>query len=528
MESQHFGHAHALAFNEKQSNQSEEASCSRCGEVVSSPSFSCVECGFYLHKNCAEAPSEINHPLHRKHPLVLFPNPPESEEYADGYICDFCDKIGKMFVYHCSCGLDFHIKCALFSCNIAEKFFGELEHIAHPWISTDEQNEELESAECFGCWNPLLESTYFSFDCGFNLHKKCVELSPEINNFSHQKHPLVLQFNGERFSCNMCQKPQRRGFVYCCSSCKFALHIKCAELLSEINHPCHRKHPLILQFNTENLPCKICLETSQKFVYCCSSCKFALHIECVSPPPTIKEESHQHPFILFWRPVSFICDACGLEGNYVAYICSTCSIIVHTKCIFLPRIIKAVLHHHPISHTYFLHQHECKSWDCRICHDNVNTEHGSYCCLDCKFIVHVNCIIKRERWYYIVETEKKDEKPLLLTDIAVDSITCVIERNEAGEATKVKHFSHDHDLVLSKIIIEDYKCCDGCMLSISTSFYSCSQCDFFLHKTCAELPRKTRLWYHLCQNVVTLIANNVYECEICAYVRSGFSYNCEK
>ncbi|XP_017974769.1 PREDICTED: uncharacterized protein LOC108661655 [Theobroma cacao] len=317
---------------------------------------------FYLHKNCAEAPLEINHPFHRKHPLVLMPTPPYGPRAS--CFCDFCGRTCKMFVYHCSCGLDFHIKCALFSCTIAEKNFGELEHTVQPWISIDEQNEELESANCFGCWNPLLESTYFSLDCGFNLHKKCVELSPEINHFSHQEYPLVLQCNGERFSCYMCQKPQPFGFVYFCSPCKFALHIKCAEIHSEINHLSHRKHPLF-QFNSENLPCKMCLETSGKFVYCCSSCKFALHIECVSPPPTIKEKNHQHPLTLIWRPVLFICDACGLAEN-VAYICSTCNIVIHKTCIFLPRIIKAVLHDHPISHTYFLHQHEFKSWDCRI------------------------------------------------------------------------------------------------------------------------------------------------------------------
>ncbi|EOY05974.1 Uncharacterized protein TCM_020834 [Theobroma cacao] len=156
---------------------------------------------FYLHKNCAEAPLEINHPFHRKHPLVLMPTPPYGPRAR--CFCDFCGRTCKMFVYHCSCGLDFHIKCALFSCTIAEKNFGELEHIVLPWISIDEQTEELESAKCFGCWNPLLESTYFSLDCRFNLHKKCVELSPEINHFSHQEYLLVLQCNGERFSSNV-------------------------------------------------------------------------------------------------------------------------------------------------------------------------------------------------------------------------------------------------------------------------------------------------------------------------------------
>ncbi|XWS53840.1 hypothetical protein CRYUN_Cryun10bG0034800 [Craigia yunnanensis] len=128
MESQHIEHEHPLVFNEELSNQREKAYCSRCLARISGPSFSCVECGFYLHKRCAEAPLEINHPFHRKHPLVLLPNPPEAYGYK--YFCDFCSKYGNRFVYHCSCGLHFHVKCALFTFNIANKNFGVFEHIA--------------------------------------------------------------------------------------------------------------------------------------------------------------------------------------------------------------------------------------------------------------------------------------------------------------------------------------------------------------------------------------------------------------
>ncbi|MBA0647431.1 hypothetical protein Goklo_015312 [Gossypium klotzschianum] len=62
------------------------------------------------------------------------------------YICNFCDKGRNEFVYHCSCGLDFHIKCALFTFNITENNLKELEHVAlqHPLISTENGHEELE------------------------------------------------------------------------------------------------------------------------------------------------------------------------------------------------------------------------------------------------------------------------------------------------------------------------------------------------------------------------------------------------
>ncbi|XVF83594.1 hypothetical protein PTKIN_Ptkin16aG0501800 [Pterospermum kingtungense] len=153
MELQHFSHQHPLVFNEEQSHESEKVYCSGCGEVVSGPSFSCLECGLYLDEQCAEAPSEMNHPFHRNHSLSLLVRSP----YGGGqFICDFCNKLDERFVYHCYCGLDFHIKCALFSYNIAEKNVDHLQHIAYedPSISPENLSQELKEAKCFACWKP--------------------------------------------------------------------------------------------------------------------------------------------------------------------------------------------------------------------------------------------------------------------------------------------------------------------------------------------------------------------------------------
>ncbi|XP_017975546.1 PREDICTED: uncharacterized protein LOC108661799 [Theobroma cacao] len=478
-ESENFGHEHPLVLNEGQSTPSEEAYCSRCEEEVtlSAPSFSCVECGFYLHKRCAEAPLEINHPFHPKHPLLLL----QSSPYAQALfcICDFCDKICKGSIYHCSCKLYFHIACALFTYNIAQKNVEELQHVAleDPLISTDNDGEELESFQCFWCCKPLLSSTYFSLDCGFHLHKKCAELPLKINHMCHRKHPLGLQFNIERFSCNICQETQERGFVYCC------------------------------------LPCEV-----------------AVHIDCV---PTSPDKIHQHPFTLFWRRAPFICDACGTEGNHVAYICTTCNIMVHKQCTSLPRIIKSRWHHHPIFHTYFLDE-DLKNRDCVICHDEVNAEHGSYYCSDCKIIAHVNCVTKNKSWYYIVSPENEDEKSIdslaLLPGESIDSIYCIIEKNDAGEATKIKHFKHMHDLMLGEKIARYDKCCEGCMLPISASFYYCSECDFFLHKACAELPKMMKpVWLDYCQkSSLILTSGHLFRCHSCYHLSNAFAYKCNE
>ena len=49
------------------------------------------------------------------------------------------------------------------------------------------------------------------------------------------------------------------------------------------------------------------------------------------------------------------------------------------------------------------------------------------------------------------------------------------------------HFSHEHPLIFNKVS-KGHFWCDGCGEEIKDSHYSCSKCNFDLHKSCAELP----------------------------------------
>ncbi|KAE8702961.1 hypothetical protein F3Y22_tig00110478pilonHSYRG00112 [Hibiscus syriacus] len=144
-----YGHHHPLLLlsNKKQLITNQRglvADCSRCEKKVSVRCFRYAEdCGFYLHKVCADAPFELNHPFHHNHPLILIQKSP----YSSGeYICHFFDKTGEKFVYHCSCGLDFHIKCDLFTFDIAQNNLKELQHVAleDPLISAKKDDEQLD------------------------------------------------------------------------------------------------------------------------------------------------------------------------------------------------------------------------------------------------------------------------------------------------------------------------------------------------------------------------------------------------
>ncbi|MFQ6627926.1 hypothetical protein Gotur_006983, partial [Gossypium turneri] len=352
-ESNNYGHQHPLLLmlNQEQliNYGSGVADCSRCGEKVSAPCFCCVEhCGFYLHKVCADAPLELNHPFHPHHPLVLLQEPPSSYTWC---YCNFCGKTCEKFIYHCSCNFDFHIKCALFTFNIAENNLKELEHVA---LQHDEELEDV--AKCFGCWEPLAKYTHFSPDCGFNLHEKCAKLPFKLNHVCHRKHPLVLQFNSEGLSCKVCQETRHRniGFVYGCSPCNFSIHIECVSPSPIIEDKSHQhpfsliyghQHPLLLMLNQEQLinycsgvaGCSRCGEKVSAPCFCCvEHCGFYLHKVCAEAPWELNHPFHpRHPLLLMQKaPYSWeecICTFCGEEGNDFVYHCS-CKLYFHIKC----------------------------------------------------------------------------------------------------------------------------------------------------------------------------------------------------
>ncbi|KAA3481808.1 C1-like protein [Gossypium australe] len=166
-----------------------------------------------------------------------------------------------------ACALDFHIKWALFSKTIAENKVGELEGVSQKDLLVSSENgfEDLKKLSA--------------------LHKKCLHPPIEVNHLFHSQHPLLLQFNSQSLPCQIFQITQPRELRP-----------------TTIDLPCHREHSLVLQLNLKSLICQICHETyNLSSAYYCSACKFGLHVQCVSPAPTIIGEIHEHPFTLFWR-----------------------------------------------------------------------------------------------------------------------------------------------------------------------------------------------------------------------------------
>ncbi|KAM7497014.1 hypothetical protein LguiA_021428 [Lonicera macranthoides] len=102
--------------------------------------------------------------------------------------------------------------------------------------------------------------------------------------------------------------------------------------------------------------------------------------------------------------------------------------------------------------------------------------------------------------------------------------------------TKLIHFSHDHPLSLFDIqsnnglMPNDKIVCQGCVQPIvSIPFYGCPQCNFSLHKSCAEIPPELQHPFHPHQLKLRKCSHFLdwFQCKSCQRGCNGFAYTCE-
>ncbi|GKE19360.1 C1-like, zinc finger, RING/FYVE/PHD-type containing protein [Tanacetum coccineum] len=168
----HFGHEHPLKLQNIQSSITNTATCLACDRSVSGSScYTCVSCNFYLHKRCSDIPRTLKHQSDQKHDLVLLSSP----AYPEGvFNCNACGSHGKGFSYHCP-------------------------------------------------------------DCQLDLHVVCASMPPSTNHSSHA-HTLGLclkpPYENQEFSCDICNQPGSKQWLYRCGSCEFDAHMKCATAIT--------------------------------------------------------------------------------------------------------------------------------------------------------------------------------------------------------------------------------------------------------------------------------------------------------
>uniref|UniRef100_A0A7N2R0Q0 Phorbol-ester/DAG-type domain-containing protein n=1 Tax=Quercus lobata TaxID=97700 RepID=A0A7N2R0Q0_QUELO len=367
-------------------------------------------------------------------------------------------------------------------------------------------------------------------------------------HFSHQEHPLVFD-QDSRYGAPCCGcRESVYGPSYYCIKCsifpiglyEFFHHKSCAELPLRLRHPLHPIHPLILSYQNphhQKTKCQVCNESRRQYTYRCYHCNFNLHATCASLPPTIQSSQvHHHPLTPFWKWMSFTCDLCAKEVKGIPNQCALCGFWVHNSCASLPRTLKVIRHKHllHLTHSYLeVGLYQSDSRFCQLCVQKVNTNFGFYYCSRCDFVTHLDCAAdyrnrENKNLQELIEGENED---LELEQSAAYEVKNIKLGEDGTEiAAKIQHFSHEHDLKLSDDEVLNNEKCDGCIQAIFPSFYSCVNCNFFLHESCAKLPRKKRHPLH--EHPLTLFSElgsrrNRIQCYACQHHCNGFTYWCE-
>ncbi|KAG7598927.1 DC1 [Arabidopsis suecica] len=331
-------------------------------------------------------------------------------------------------------------------------------------------------------------------------------------------HPVVIARPDFPGKCDEC----RHAFYemhYSCEICWDIWHKKCMPTSSEINHPCHPNHALKLL--TDGPPdysdgkCQICRAVLNNFVYHCSTCNFSLDVPCAKSPGCIsidESKCHNHPLNLMARQVSFVCNVCGTCGERNPYVCLACSFMAHKDCVNLPHIIIINRHDHRISHTYSLGP---GTKICGICRQNIDWIYGAYSCMKCPAILfHSKCATNPQ----VCDGEELEGVPEEEED---EPMFKVIGENVINH---VKHPSHNLTLSEDGVVCDASIRCQLCYgLVYSDKFFSCMECDYILHETCAFLPSRMR--HCLYSFPISLVDSNRYfNCKACKRYSTGHRY----
>ncbi|XP_070668199.1 uncharacterized protein [Malus domestica] len=496
----HFSHRHSLTLKEEKKNDGPLEFCNGCLEPVIGPHYACDTCnmewyrGFrwIIHKQCAELPREISHPIHPNHPLIL-----TDKEFHRGIQCGVCSQLfpREVFLaYYCSgCNFWIDIKCASQWQN---------QNDGHKHNFTTLTGPIKFTCDFCGQGDDDLQYNYICKICQLIVHRKCSWLPLPVKIPWHQ-HQLKLTWwfqdkypNYQDF-CDICEENvDGIRALYCChdDECRgYAAHSKCIRIsvlipVDDNDEPStskcpsaiettaddkalqieHFSHPHMLTLidgqevarqddQDEGITCNGCtlpIMRGESYRSCAQQaiekpCNFSLHINCAKLPQKTLLPLHEHELTLLPTASSvggvFMCDMCASLSQGFSYHCQGCDYYLDIYCSLLyeRRTLRCDAHDHTLRFSTKLVS--CNS--CRTRKKNFCFRCGSE---RCNFQLCISCVKLPLTVRY-----KYDDHPLKLT-----------------------YTSAKNDL-------DEYYCdkCEG-IRDRKHWFYSCPDCDFECHPDC--------------------------------------------
>ncbi|KAA8518178.1 hypothetical protein F0562_015652 [Nyssa sinensis] len=379
--------------------------CSACGTKHEGIFYFCTSCGhFWIHRDCASLPSTVKHSDH-DHSLTLAYSIPIEYSNFTSY-CDICAKELNRFcwVFYCAeCRYFAHVNCAT---SKTEPFMSILLPCRKTEIKVEDFDANLIHLPVPNEFVSLTSHCFKEMSMGKN------QRATELNHFSHD-HPLILfdvQSSDESCStsklsspnetkndniCDGCTQPILGPF-YRCIECNFFLHEWCVELPTELQHPFHPQHPLILLAKSPMsfglFLCNGCGFFSNRFTFTCACCHFHLDVTCGSLPTTIRHEAHLHHRLVLKEKLDGRCNACQMQSSGFAFGCGTCDFKLDLRCARLPSTIR----HRYDEHLLILNYSPLKNYPdvyyCEVCEEELNPKCWFYHCDDCDQSFHYECI----------------------------------------------------------------------------------------------------------------------------------------
>ncbi|GLT45711.1 hypothetical protein SLA2020_195240 [Shorea laevis] len=515
MEIEHFLHDHPLSLIQDQQDY-ERFRCNGCEKGLSSPSYGCSFCGFFLHKSCSQI---------QRH-LQLYFHPCPLELTMRGYICNACFDHRSGFSFYCQkCDFDLDLECALLSTTVKTKEDGQIQHFTHRHpLKLVDLNKEQDEVCCSICKKLCSDVVYGCRKCNFFLHHSCKDIPQVINQHQfHPEHSLVL-LTDPSYECQSCDK-HYSGLAYTCGQCNFQLDVNCALLPTAdcegaewIQHFTH-KHPLQLvdpNKEEDEVRCSICRKLCSDFIYGCKKCNFFLHHSCMDIPREINQHQFHpnHSLVLFTKS-SYKCKGCDKDCSGLAYNCQACLFELDVECALLPttncegaKRIQHVYHHHPLELCEIEDGHEAHCWACR-----ENSPGPHYVCHRCNFFLHQSCSIDLlpqtiqdhpfhpKHCLKILKIESYNEEGFgcracgkyesnVLGYCCVDCPDFKFHLDCSKLTPSVKYGSHRHLFTLfQKIGSAGF--CLICKYYCESFFLRCVSCDITLHLQCHQLAPKT-------------------------------------